>query len=288
MTALVWDQTGERTYETGVDHGALFVTEDDGTYGDGVAWNGLTTVTESPSGAEATPTYADNIKYLNLISREDFGGTIEAYTYPDEFGVCDGTAEPVPGLRLGQQSRRTFGLAYRTLFGNDTEGTDYGFKIHLIYGALAAPSEKAYATVNDTPEAIAFSWAITTTPVPVTDFKPLANIVLDSTVLDADSMATFLGVLFGTSGEAPRLPLPDEVIGMFSGSITLVTATEPTYVSGTHTMTIPTIVGVQYYVDGAPITPGAHVITENTVVTARPEPGYEFNPISDDSFTIFF
>jgi hypothetical protein len=166
MARLVWDTVGERFYETGVDRGVLYLPTA-GAYDTGVAWNGLTTVTESPSGAEATPQYADNIKYLNLVSAEEFGGTIEAFTYPDEFAQCDGSAEPVPGLRVGQQSRKTFGLSYRTKVGNDTDGSDHGYKLHLVYGCLAAPSEKAYATVNDSPEAIALSWEFTTTAVDV-------------------------------------------------------------------------------------------------------------------------
>jgi hypothetical protein len=212
---LVWDQVGERLYETGVDHGVLYIPDETGVYGTGFAWNGLTTVTESPGGAESNPQYADNIKYLNLLSAEEFGGTIEAFTYPDEFGQCDGTASPAEGLSVGQQGRKVFGLSYRTQLGNDLEGTDHGYKLHLIYGAQASPSEKAYATINDSPEAISFSWEISTTPVPVTDLKPTSLIVVDSTVVDATGLSDLEEALYGGAATA-RLPLPDEVIAMFA------------------------------------------------------------------------
>jgi hypothetical protein len=215
MPPLVWDETGDRLYETGVDHGVLYIPDDTGVYASGVAWNGLTTVTESPAGAEANAQYADNIKYLNLLSAETFGGTIEAFTYPDEFGQCDGSAQPTPGLVVGQQGRRTFGLSYRTQVGNDIDGVDHGFKLHLIYGALAAPSEKAYATINDSPAAISFSWTITTTPVPVTDYKPTSLIVVDSTVVDEAKLQDLMDALYGATAAA-RLPLPDEVIELLS------------------------------------------------------------------------
>lgn len=211
MSKLVWDQTGERFYETGVKQGVLYV-QDKGAYPKGVAWNGLTAVTESPSGAEATPLYADDIKYLNLMSAEEFGATIEAYTYPDEFMECDGSAALSEGVFIGQQSRKAFGLCYRTVLGNDQENNDYGYKLHLIYGALAAPSEKAYATINDSPEAITFSWEVTTTPVNVTGFKPTASVVIDSTKVEAGKMALLEDVLYGTESEEARLPLPDEIL----------------------------------------------------------------------------
>ena len=215
MVAITWDKTGERTYETGVDHGVLYLTNQAGEYSNGVAWNGLTAVTESPSGAEPTPLYADNMKYLNLISAEEFGATIEAFTYPEEFALCDGTAEPAPGVLVGQQDRKTFGMAYRTLLGNDLAGNGYGYKLHLIYGALAAPSEKAYATVNDSPEAITFSWEISTTAVEVPDFKPSAQLTIDSTKVDPIQLALLEGILYGTATLTPRLPLPTEIIEMF-------------------------------------------------------------------------
>lgn len=201
MAKIVWDQTGERLYETGVDHGVLYVQQTGGLYPKGVAWNGLTTVTESPSGAEATPLYADNIKYLNLMSTEEFGATIEAYTYPDEFAECDGSATLVDGVTIGQQTRKTFGMCYRTNLGNDVDGTAYGYKLHIIYGATASPSEKAYATVNDSPEAITFSWEVTTTPVNVTNAKPTASLVIDSTKADPDKLAEFEAILYGSDGE---------------------------------------------------------------------------------------
>lgn len=213
MAKIVWDKTGEHFYETGVKNGVLYVQEGS-AYPKGVAWNGLTAVTESPSGAEATPLYADDIKYLNLISTEEFGATIEAYTYPDEFAACDGSASLVDGVMIGQQARKTFGLCYRTTIGNDTNGNDYGYKLHIIYGALAAPSEKAYATINDSPEAITFSWEVTTTPVNVTGAKPTASITIDSTKADPTKLAALEDILYGKDGEPgnePRLPLPDEI-----------------------------------------------------------------------------
>lgn len=210
MSKLVWDQTGERLYETGVKQGVLYV-QDKGAYPKGVAWNGLTAVTESPSGAEANPLYADDIKYLNLMSAEEFGATIEAYTYPDEFMECDGSAALADGVYLGQQKRKSFGLCYRTTLGNDVDSNDYGYKLHLIYGALAAPSEKAYTSINDSPEAITFSWELTTTPVTVAGFKPTACVTIDSTKVDAAKLKALEDVLYGTESEEARLPLPDEV-----------------------------------------------------------------------------
>ena len=213
MAKIEWDKTGERLYETGVKNGVLYV-QVDGTYPKGVAWNGLTAVTESPSGAEATPLYADDIKYLNLLSTEEFGATIEAYTYPDEFAECDGSASLATGVMIGQQPRKAFGLCYRTTIGNDTDGNDHGYKLHIIYGALAAPSEKAYATINDSPEAITFSWEVTTTPVNVTGAKPTASITIDSTKATPEKLAALEDILYGKNGEPgnePRLPLPDEI-----------------------------------------------------------------------------
>lgn len=212
MAKIVWDQTGERFYETGVNKGVLYPQGEGGTYPKGVAWNGLTAVTESPSGAEATPLYADNIKYLNLMSVEEFGATIEAYTYPDEFAECDGSAELVAGVMIGQQPRKTFGLSYVTTKGNDTAGNKFGYKLHIIYGALAAPSEKAYATINDSPEAITFSWEVTTTPVAVEGFEPTASVVIDSTKVDASKLAALEAILYGSESEEARLPLPNEIV----------------------------------------------------------------------------
>ena len=213
MAKLVWDKTGDRLYETGVKNGVLYIPTA-GVYSKGVAWNGLTAVTESPSGAEATALYADDTKYLSLMSTEEFGATIEAYTYPDEFAACDGSAELADGVMIGQQKRSTFGLCYKTTIGNDTEGNDHGYKLHIIYGALAAPSEKAYASINDSPEAITFSWEITTTPVNVTGAKPTASLVIDSTKADPSKLAALEDILYGKDGDSatePRLPLPDEI-----------------------------------------------------------------------------
>ena len=213
MAKLVWDKSGERLYETGVKQGVLYPQDTAGTYPKGVAWNGLTAVTETPSGAEATALYADDIKYLNLVSAEELGGTIEAYMYPDEFAECDGSVALTPGMYIGQQDRKTFGLCYRTTLGNDTDSNNHGYKLHLIYGALAAPSEKAYATINDSPEAITFSWEFKTTPVNVTGHKPTASIVIDSTKVDAEKLAALEKILYGDdTGDGPRLPLPDEVL----------------------------------------------------------------------------
>lgn len=214
MTKLVWDQSGDRLFETGVSNGVLYVRNSEGEYPLGVPWNGLTAVTESPSGAEATPLYADNIKYLSLMSNEEFGATIEAYTYPDEFAECDGSAELGAGVMIGQQTRKYFGLAYKTVIGNDTDGNAYGYKLHLIYGAQAAPSEKAYATINDSPEAITFSWELTTSPIEVTGFKPTASLVIDSTKIDASTLASIEALLFGTESEEASLPTPDEILAL--------------------------------------------------------------------------
>jgi hypothetical protein len=218
MSKLVWDEMGKRLYETGVKMGVLYPWQNSGLYSKGVAWNGLTTVTESPSGAEASPQYADDIKYLNLISAEEFGATIEAFTYPDEFAVCDGSLEIETGVIIGQQSRKSFGLSYRTTLGNDVDGTDHGYKLHLIYGALAAPSEKGYATINDSPEAITFSWEVTTTPVAVTGFKPTASLVIDSTKVDSAKLAALELILYGNTGVDARLPLPDEIASIFAAA----------------------------------------------------------------------
>lgn len=211
MAALTWDETGKRLYETGVRKGVLYVQDNNGTYPKGVAWNGLTAVTESPSGAESNPLYADDIKYLDLRSAEEFGATIEAYTYPDEFAECDGTAELAEGVMIGQQARKSFGLSYRTVLGNDIVNDAYGYKLHLIYGATASPSEKGYQTVNDSPEAISFSWELTTTPVNVTGMKPTAIITIDSTKADPTKLAALEAILYGSGENEPRLPLPDEV-----------------------------------------------------------------------------
>lgn len=211
MSKLVWDQSGKRLYETGVDHGVLYPIQTGGVYSKGVAWNGLTAVTESPSGADVNDIYADNMKYLGLVGAEKFGATVEAYTYPDEFAECDGSVELVKGATIGQQNRKVFGMVYRTVIGNDVDGNEHGYKLHLIYGATAAPSEKAYNTINEDPEAITFSWELSTTPVNVTGHKPTASLTIDSTKADPAKLAELEKILFGDTETEPRLPLPDEV-----------------------------------------------------------------------------
>lgn len=211
MSKLVWDQSGKRLYETGVDHGVLYPIQTGGVYSKGVAWNGLTAVTESPSGADVNDIYADNMKYLGLVGAEKFGATVEAYTYPDEFAECDGSVELVKGATIGQQNRKVFGMVYRTVIGNDVDGNEHGYKLHLIYGATAAPSEKAYNTINEDPEAITFSWELSTTPVNVTGHKPTAFLTIDSTKADPTKLAELEKILFGDTETEPRLPLPDEI-----------------------------------------------------------------------------
>lgn len=216
MAVLTWDQVGERFYETGVDHGVLYIPNVSGVYNNGVAWNGLTSVSESPTGAEATPMYADNIKYLNLYSVEEFAATIEAFTYPDEFAQFDGIAQPQPGVNVGQQPRKTFGLSYRTRLGNDLLGEEYGYKLHLVYGCTASPSEKAYSTINDSPEAVTFSWEVMTVPMQVTGLKPTSIITIDSTVVSPVDLAALEAILYGDVALDPALPTPDEVVTLFT------------------------------------------------------------------------
>lgn len=246
MPKLIWDQTGERFYETGVKQGVLYVQGTGGTYPSGVAWNGLTAVTESPSGAEATALYADDIKYLNLMSTEEFGATIEAYTYPDEFAECDGSAELASGVAIGQQKRKTFGLCYKTTLGNDTENNEYGYKLHMIYGAIAAPSEKAYATINDSPEAITFSWEVTTTPVNVDGFKPTASLTIDSTKADSTKLAALEKILFGSDYEKLSSQ-PSDWTTNYTDYYTL--ESDGTYKKVTGT-SAPTFTGKDYYSAG--------------------------------------
>ena len=217
MAKIVWDESGKRTYETGVRKGVLYLQDTQGAYTKGVAWNGLTAVTESPSGAEPTALYADDIKYLELFSAEEFGATIEAYTYPAEFEKCDGSASLGTGVTIGQQDRATFGLCYRTVLGNDVKGSEFGYKLHLIYGAKAKPSEKGYQTINDSPEAITFSWEISTTPVNVAGFKPTACVTIDSTKIEPDKLAQIETLLYGDVSTEAKLPLPDEIAGIIAG-----------------------------------------------------------------------
>lgn len=218
MSKIVWDNAGERLYETGVKKGVLY-PQVEGTYPKGTAWNGLTAVTESPSGAEATSLYADDIKYLDLMSNEELGLTIEAYMYPKEFEKCDGSEELETGVTIGQQSRNPFGLSYVTTLGNDTKKNEYGYKLHLVYGCIASPSEKSYASINDSPEAITFSWEVKTTPVSVADKKPTASITIDSTKADPEKLKALENILYGSESEEARLPLPDEIIDIFKSSV---------------------------------------------------------------------
>lgn len=293
MTALVWDRTGEKVYENGVSKGVLYLHNTSGVYNEGHAWNGLTTVTESPSGAESNKQYADNQVYANLYSAEEFGGTIEAYTYPDEWAECDGSASLQAGLTLGQQKRRSFGLSYQSLVGNDLDETA-GYKIHLVYGAKASPSEKAFATVNDSPEPIGFSWEFTTTPVEVgtiggTTYKPSATLVIDSTKVDADALSDLEDALYGTAGSDPRLPTPAEVYAFFSGTVTSVSPGVPTYNASTDIITIPGTTGVIYSVGGEDVPAGPFgPITANTLVEARPAAGYKFVTPTADEWLITF
>ncbi len=245
MAVLSWDNTGERLYRTGVDRGVLYIPNN-GIYDIGYAWNGLTAVTESPSGAEPTALYADNIKYLTLMSAEDYGITIEAYTFPVQFALCDGTAQTSAGVFVGQQPRKPFGFSWRTRLGNDVEGSDFGYEIHLVWGGLASPAERAFETINDTPDAITLSWEVSTTPVSATGYKPVASMTIDSTKVTAAALTQLENALYGTAGPSPRLPSPDEVIAMFTGSApTSVTPTAPT-ATAAGVITIPTVTGVVY------------------------------------------
>lgn len=292
MSVLTWDNVGERVYENGVDRGVLYLPNNSGVYDNGYAWNGLTTVTESPSGAESNKQYADNRVYANLYSVEEFGGTIEAFTYPDQWAECDGSATLQAGLYIGQQPRKSFGLSYRTKVGNDLN-SDAGYKIHLVYGAMAAPSEKAYATINDSPEPVGLSWEFTTTPMEVGTIggvarKPTASMVIDSTKVDASALSDLEDALYGTVGTDPRLPTPAEVYAMFSGTLVEVTPTAPTYNSTTDIITIPSVTGVNYYIDGELVTGTYGPITSNTLVEAQPAAGYKFPAVTDNDWLITF
>lgn len=289
MAVLQWDKVGERKYETGVDRGVLYIPNAGGTYDNGYAWNGLVSVTESPSGAEPTPMYADNIKYLNLISVEEFNASIEAYTYPDEFMQCDGTAI-VNGVQIGQQNRKSFGLSYRTRIGNDLLATDFGYKLHLVYGAQAAPTEKAFSSINESPEAATFSWELSTTPIDVPGRKPSAILTIPSISVPPARLTDLENMLYGTAGTNPRLPTPTEVLALFATGLTDATPAAPTYNATTDIITIPGTTGVVYKVNGVTVPAGAYgPITGNTTVEAFPAVGYKFPAagVQDEWFFAF-
>lgn len=289
MTVLEWDKVSEKIFETGVDKGVLYRRNGVGVYNIGYAWNGLVSVTESPSGAESNKQYANNRVYANITSAEEFAATLEAFTYPDAFMACDGSAELTPGVFIGQQKRESFGLSYRSMIGNDTDGVDHGYKIHLIYGGMAAPTEKAFTTINESPEASTFSWEISTNPVEVPGgFKPTASLEIDSTKVDPAKLADLEGILYGTAGADPRLPLPTEVASII-GDVLVVTAqpTAPTYNAATDEITIPAVTGIEYFIDGVLVT-GLVVITEDTIVTAAPAAGYKFPAVHDDDWFIAY
>ena len=287
MTQLTWDPTGQRLYETGISKGVLYLPDASGNYVQGHAWNGLTKVTEKPTGAAATPQYADNAMYLNLVSTERFDADIEAFTYPDAWAACDGSVQPSPGVYVGQQPRQTFGLAYRTEVGNDLKGTQYGYKLHLIYNALAAPSQRDYATINDNPNAINLTWTISTTPIQIPGYKNASTLTIDSTKVDPTALANLEAFLYGTPGQDASLPSPQAVMAIFAGTVITVTPLVPTYTSATHTIAIPTVAGVTYYINGLPVT-GNVVITQNTIVTAMPNVGYQFGPNVDNDWEVDF
>jgi hypothetical protein len=284
MAVLAFDAAGEKKFEAGVDHGVLYpLNAESGLYDTGFAWNGLTEVDEKPQGATPNRTYADNILYANLLSAETFDGTIKAYTYPTEWSACDGSNLPTPGVSVGQQPRQTFGLSYRTKVGNDVS-SDLGYKLHLVYGALAAPSERDYTTINDSPAQVEFSWDFTSTPVAVTDLQPTCLLIIDSTVVDSDALSDLEDFLYGTGGTDPSLPPPDSVIALFAGSITVITLTAATF-NGAHTVTIPSQTGVKFYVDGVFHASGSLTLiaAQTVLITAVPDAGYVFHtPVVDE------
>lgn len=288
MTVLSWNTAGAKKFETGVDKGVLYKKDAGGNYTLGYAWVGLTAITEKPSGADSNKSYADNTVYANIIAAEDFAATLEAFTYPDAFMSCDGTAELTPGVYVGQQNREVFGLAYRTKLGNDVSGVNFGYKLHLIYGGMAAPAERAYSTINDSTDPMPLSWDISTTPVDVPGKNPTAILTIDSTKVSASKLADLENVLYGTSGVDPRLPLPSEVASIV-GTTLVVTAqpTAPTYNSTTKAIAIPVITGVDYYIDGVKKT-GSVTITKDTLVTAQAAAGYKFPVPADDDWLIVY
>ncbi|AXC38641.1 major tail protein [Arthrobacter phage Tatanka] len=290
MVALIWDKVGEKIFEAGVEKGVLYKQNAQGVYDKGFAWNGLSAVNESPSGAEANKQYANNKVYANITSAEEFSGSLEAFTYPKAFAECDGYAELTDGVTIGQQRRVPFGLSYKTKIGNDIAELDLGYKIHLVYGAKAAPSERNYTTINESPEAMAMSWELTTEPVEVPGKRPTATLVIDSTQVNASKLADLENILYGTAGTEPRLPLPAEVASILGTTLTVTALpTAPTYNSTTKVITIPTITGVDYYIDGVKKANGSTTtITKNTMVTAQPAATYKFPDPSDNDWLITF
>jgi hypothetical protein len=283
---LTWDNIGEKVFEAGVEQGVLYKPNGLGVFNTGFAWNGLVSVNESPSGAEANKQYANNKVYANITSAEEFSGSLEAFTYPVAFAECDGYAELTPGVSIGQQRRVPFGLSYKTKIGNDLEDLEAGYKLHLIYNAKAAPSERAYTTINESPEAMTMSWELSTEPVEVPGKRPTATLVIDSTKVDATRLADLERVLYGTDSEEPRLPLPAEVATIMATDLTESSKpVEPSYNATTDTVTIPTTTGVDYFINGALVT-GDVVITEDTRVTAAPATGYKFPAMSDNDWVI--
>ena len=288
MVALAWDKIGEKTFEAGVEKGVLYKQNAQGVYSTGFAWNGLVSVNESPSGAEANKQYANNKVYANITSAEEFSASLEAFTYPAAFAECDGYADLTEGVSIGQQRRVPFGLAYKTKLGNDISELDLGYKLHLIYGAKAAPSERAYTTINESPEAMTMSWELTTEPVEVAGKRPTATLVIDSTKVSAAKLADLENILYGTAGTDPRLPLPAEVASVIGSTLTVTAQpAAPTYNAATDTITFPVITGVDYYVGGIKRT-APLVITSDTVVTAQPAAGYKFPAVHDDDWFIAF
>jgi hypothetical protein len=283
MAVLEWDGTGQKLYEAGVDHAVLYIPDGVGAYVNGYAWNGITAINEAPTGGESNKQYADNQVYLDLYSREEFAGSIEAYTYPDAWAACDGSDEVETGMFIGQQERQSFGLAFRTLIGNDVEKLEHGYKLTLVYGATASPSEKNHTTLNDSPEATALSWDFTTIPVAVTGKKPTSVIIIDSTKVDPADLAELEDFLYGTVGSDPSLPTPDAVRAIFAAALTEAIPTEPAFNSGTETITIPTVTGVIYKRTdtGATVAAGDLVITADLVIKAVPAVGYKFPEVID-------
>lgn len=285
---LTWDNIGEKFFEAGVEQGVLYKQNNLGVYNTGFAWNGLVTVNESPSGAEANKQYANNKVYANITSAEEFSGSLEAFTYPKEFAECDGYAELTPGVSIGQQRRVPFGLSYKTKIGNDLQDLELGYKLHLIYNAKAAPSERNYTTINESPEAMTMSWELSTEPVEVPGKRPTATLVIDSRDVDPARLADLERILYGTDSEEPRLPLPAEVAEIMATDLQVsAKPVLPAYNAATDTVTIPTTTGVDYFINGVLVT-GDVVITEDTRVTAAPAAGYKFPPVSDNDWVITY